>query len=122
MTETRSAAPSGADTPVSPFVSLILLTCVFLIPVLVAVRPVKDWDIWWHLRVGQWIVDHHHVTTHDPFSTYGADRPWLAYSWLFEVLIWRLYEWLGLAGIIVYRVLMALAVVVAFHRIAVRCE
>src|SRR5262249_5052272 len=89
---------------------------------LVAVRPVNDWDIWWHLRVGQWIVEHHQVTTTDPFSTYGADRPWLAYSWLFEVLIWRLYEWLGLAGVIGFRVLVSVAGVARFHRLAVGCE
>src|SRR5947208_7038274 len=107
MSDARGTAP------VSPVVAIALLSVVFVLPVLVSLRPVDDWDIWWHLRTGQWITEHHQVTTTDPFSTYGADRPWVAYSWLFEVLIWRLYEWLGLVGIIVYRVLMTLAVIVA---------
>src|SRR5262245_53372489 len=116
-----NSAPSPRPEP-SSMIGVALLTGVFLIPVIAAVRPVTDWDIWWHLRVGQWVVEHGQVTTTDPFSTCGADRPWLAYSWLFEVLVFGLYQWLGLAGIIVYRAVLAVAVVAGFQRIASRQE
>src|SRR4051794_30060819 len=111
-TATLPLAPSRAEqTGTSSWPAVIMLAGVLALPVLVAVRPVTDWDIWWHLRTGQWILDNGQVTTTDPFSTYGADRPWIAYSWLFEVLIFGLYQWLGLAGVVVYRVVLSLAVV-----------
>jgi hypothetical protein len=103
-----------------------MLWLLYAIPLVVTIRPVAvpilDPDIWWHLRVGQWVVEHRAVTTTDPFSQYGQDRPWVAYSWLYEVVIYALYRAFGLAGIIVYRVLMALAIVAAVHALVRRME
>jgi hypothetical protein len=105
---------------------LCMLIALYAIPIVVAVRavadPVIDPDIWWHLRVGQWVVEHHAVPATDPFSRYGVDRPWIAYSWLYEVLVFRLYEAFGLAGIVAYRVAMSMAVVAALHRLVRRRE
>lgn len=116
------AVPRAEQAGASSWPAVVMLAGVLAIPVLAAVRPVTDSDIWWHLRAGQWIVDNGQVTTTDPFSTYGADRPWVAYSWLFEVLVFGLYQWLGLAGVIVYRVVLSLAVVAGFQRLAARVE
>jgi hypothetical protein len=82
-----------------------------------AVYPNVDADLWWHLRVGQWVVEHREVTTTDSFSQWGlaSEKPWLAYSWLFEVLIYGLYSQFGLVGVVAYRLLMSLAVVATLH-------
>lgn len=70
-------------------------------------------DLWWHLRTGEWVVQHRAVPWTDPFSAYGMNKPWAAYSWLFEVTLYAFYRWLGLAGTVVYvlPILVALAVV-----------
>ena len=100
-----------------------MLACLYAIPVLATVQLDVDYDIWWHLRVGQWVADHHAVTTNDPFSTYGQDKAWVAYSWLFEVLIYVLYQQVfGLCGFLVYRAGMALAVTAALHRFVAKRE
>src|SRR5207253_5651732 len=119
LTFMTSETPPAA---VSSGMAVVMLLGVLCLPVFAAVRPVLDADIWWHLRAGQWMVEHGQVTATDPFSTYGADRPWIAYSWLFEVGVYLLHQWLGLAGVIVYRVLLAVAVVAGFQRLASRCE
>jgi hypothetical protein len=85
-------------------------------------RPVLDADIWWHLRTGAWVLDHRAVPDTDPFSAYGQGRTWVAYSWLFEVLVTALHRALGLYGILLYRVLMSLTVVAAVHRFVVKRE
>ncbi len=115
------AAAPGRDGP-SPWLGAVMLAAVYCVPVLAAVRPVTDWDIWWHLRVGQWVVDNGQVTTSDPFSAYGAGRPWVAYSWLFEVSAFGLHQALGLTGVLLYRVLLSVAVVAALHRLVARRE
>jgi hypothetical protein len=102
--------------------AVVMLLGVLCLPVLAAVRPVIDADIWWHLRAGQWMVEHGQVTSTDPFSTHGVDKPWIAYSWLFEVGVYQLYQWFGLAGVVVYRVLLAVGVVAGFQQLALRCE
>ncbi len=122
-------SPSGGtpaardDARVSTsLVPLIVLLALYALPLVVALRPVGvpvvDPDVWWHLRVGQWVVDNGTVPDHDPFA--ADHRPWVAYSWLYEVLLYGLYSWLGLAGIIVYRAVLSLAIVAALHRLVAR--
>ena len=49
-------------------------------------------------------------------------KPWAAYSWLFEVLVYGLYQRLGLYGIILYRAVLGFLVAVAIHRFVVKRE
>jgi len=93
----------------------VLLTFLYLFPVLVAMQPIIDPDIWWHLRTGQWIIEHGTVPIIDPFSSYGAGKPWIAYSWLFEVLVYGLHQAFGLVGIILYTVVCSLLITAALY-------
>ena len=76
-------------------------------------RLVKDPDIWWHLRTGQWIVEHHALPATDPFSHTMQGTPWVVYSWLYEVLVYLLVRWLGLAGVVCYTTVLVLVLIVA---------
>src|SRR5216683_2769961 len=93
----------------------LLLVLLYCLPILLATRPIVDPDIWWHLREGQWIVSHHAVPTTDPFSTYGLGKRWIAYSWLFEVLVYGLYRSLGLLGLVLYTAALAMLITWALH-------
>lgn len=57
-----------------------------------------DYDTWWHLRTGVWILQNHAVPHHSLFSQY-SDRSWMAYSWGFEVITAVAYKLLGLRSI-----------------------
>ncbi len=62
-------------------------------------RPATDPDLWWHLRTGQWIVEHHQVPHADPFSFTRTGAPWVAHEWLSELIffgLWRITGWTGL--------------------------
>ena len=112
--------------PPSTTIRLLLAWLVPAIAVVVTMRPVAepvlDPDVWWHLRVGQWVVEHGTVPDMDPFTQLGASTPWVAYSWLFEVTLFGLYSAFGLAGIIVYRVVFSLLIVRAVHAFVTRIE
>lgn len=71
---------------------------------------VLDLDIWWHLKVGDWIVQHLAVPRTGIFSATAGDRPWVAYSWGYEVLLSRAYAWFGLSGVGFFGVLLTFAV------------
>jgi len=99
----------------------ILLAALYASPALLAIGSLlqegsQNPDLWWHLSTGAWITQHHAVPVTDPFSTYGMNKPWVAYSWLFEVIIHQLYKWLGLVGPGVYLLLMVVAIGVVLHR------
>ena len=68
--------------------------------VLVRARTNWDQDIWWHLAAGRWIAEHGQVPATDSFSQYGAGRPWVDYTWLFDVIVYTAYQVLGLRGIV----------------------
>ncbi len=71
---------------------------------------VRDPDLWWHLKVGDWIVDHHAVPYVGILSRIAGSRPWIAYSWGYEVLLSRSYAWFGLAGLAMFGILLTVAV------------
>jgi hypothetical protein len=96
----------------------LILAMLYSFPVFVCAQggstTVGDPDIWWHLRTGQWILQHGFPHT-DPFTTYGASKPWVAYSWLFELLVLKLYQWMGLAGLVAYTAGIVAAITVVLH-------
>ncbi|MGB8771328.1 MAG: hypothetical protein WCC92_17045, partial [Candidatus Korobacteraceae bacterium] len=76
---------------------------------------VLDLDIWWHLKVGDWIIQHWAVPHKGLFSWTAGARPWVAYSWGYEVLMSRAYAWFGLLGIGLYGTLLTLGVAYSIY-------
>ena len=76
---------------------------------------VIDPDVWWHLKVGDWIVQHFAVPHTGILSRTAASRPWVAYSWGYELLLSRAYAWGGLVGIGVFGGLLTVAVAFAIY-------
>ncbi|HJT78836.1 MAG TPA: hypothetical protein VJ739_16650, partial [Gemmataceae bacterium] len=114
-----TAPPGPADAPLLRILTWALL---YILPVAVAVRPILDLDIWWHLRAGEWIVAAGRLPQTDPFSQHGLQTgaPWVAYSWLFEVLAYGAYRLLGYDGIFLFRAVLTAAIVLALHRLVAR--
>lgn len=85
---------------------------------------VLDLDVWWHLSVGDWILQHHAFPHSGIFSRTAAARPWMAYSWGYEVLLARSYDWFGFVGIALFGTLLTIAVALTLfwmlHRLSGR--
>ena len=86
---------------VPKLLALLGLIVVAPLPVLVNHFQIAtlDPDIWWHVRVGQWILQNHAVPHNGIFSQHAMDHAWVAYSWGFEVLTAALMRIFGLAFI-----------------------
>ena len=81
-----------------------------------ATGAVADPDVGWHLRTGQWILQHHAFPHTDPFSRVSGGSPWQAYSWLFELILLKLYGWMNLQGLMVFTAaMMALIAAAVYH-------
>ncbi|HEV2395358.1 MAG TPA: hypothetical protein VGS27_00265 [Candidatus Sulfotelmatobacter sp.] len=74
---------------------------------------VLDPDMWWHLSVGQWIVTNRAFPHNGIFSGSAADRPWMAYSWGYEVLLARAYDWFSFMGMAFFGTGLTIAVAIA---------
>jgi len=101
-----------------------VLAVLFAVPALMCAHAacVTDPDIWWHLRTGEWILAHHAAPRVDLYSAELAGHPWLAYSWLYELVAVKLFHWLGLAGIVAYSSGMVLAITVAMVHMVRRVQ
>jgi hypothetical protein len=85
---------------------------------------VIDPDMWWHLSVGDWIVQNRTFPHTGIFSRTAADRAWMAYSWGYEVLLSRAYIWFSFLGMGWFGAALTIAVAAAIfgmlHRISGR--
>lgn len=97
---------------------LLVLTTLLVVVGVISFRlkfSVIDLDVWWHLKVGDWIVQHAAFPHRGILSRSAANRPWAAYSWGYEVLLSRFYARFGLLGIGLYGTLLTLAVAFAVY-------
>lgn len=59
-----------------------------------------DADIGWHIRTGEWVVDHHAVPHQDLYSFSKAGAPWYAWEWGSDVIYGSLHRIAGLKGVV----------------------
>lgn len=58
-----------------------------------------DPDVFWHLKVGEWIVRNRSVPVSDVYSWTAYGQPWTAHEWLWEALMYTLYCKSGFWGL-----------------------
>ena len=63
-----------------------------------------DTDIWWHLAAGRVMVEERRWIFADPFAADTFGRPWVDVHWLFQVLVYLLYRWGGIAALVVAKI------------------
>ena len=71
---------------VFPFFALFLLAFLF------AFHRNFDYDLGYHLRAGQWILENHAFPREDRFTTGAAGHEYLDLHWLYQVLCFLLYK------------------------------
>ena len=59
-----------------------------------------DADVGWHIRTGEYILDHHQVPHQDLYSFSKPGAPWYAWEWLTDVIDGLLFRWAGLKGVV----------------------
>lgn len=74
---------------------LLFLSLLLIWSFLVSCFPLKNMDIWWHLRTGQLILERGIVPYFDWFTFVDSDRPWIDLHWGFQLLVTWLYQWGG---------------------------
>jgi len=105
------------NTDAARFLALVVL---FTFPAFVFFRNfyMTDPDFGWHLRAGEWILNHHGVAWTDPFSSYGAGKPWHDYSWLFDIFFALLFRWLGFVGLLLVELAFRVTIPAFIYRLA----
>jgi hypothetical protein len=90
---------------------------VALCPFVIAIQPLANNDLPMHLAVGEWILDHRTLPSHDPFSFTAGHPAWVPHEWLAEILFAGVWRAGGLPGLVALGAVCAAAVALA-HRAA----
>ena len=88
---------SARRTPA--MLSTTAVALVFAVALLRGLAPFFEPDVWWHLRVGEHILDTHVLYGRDPWAAF-TDKPYLATQWLSEAVAAQVYRWTGLGGVL----------------------
>lgn len=102
----KTAAPAANKLLIAPSLLdlffLTLMAWLFLVPPEGWGRLLEDGDIGWHIRVGEWILDHKSIPREDLFSFTRPGEPWFAWEWGAELIYGLLYRGWGLKGIVLF--------------------
>lgn len=62
------------------------LLLIFLIAIAFSIKSFREPDLWWQIRTGEWILEHHEIPKQDIFSYTFAGKEWINVKWGSEVL------------------------------------
>jgi hypothetical protein len=101
LTETKQTN-ANALVRVLPSLTDVAFTLpiIFMFWKLGGARGMLEGDTGWHIRTGEWILQHGRVPDKDIFSFTKAGEPWFAWEWLWDVLFAIVHRHLGLAGVV----------------------
>jgi len=79
-----------------------------------------DGDTGWHIRTGEWVLQHRTVPTQDLFSYTKPGQPWFAWEWAWDLLFGLIHRSWGLAGVGFVTVLLLGAISVLLYKLVLR--
>jgi hypothetical protein len=115
MSKCRQLLARHEDT----IIHSIIMAALYSLPIVLSLKmtsSIFSYDSWWHLRSAQWIIENGTVPFTDPFSI-NEGVHWIAYSWLYELLLYGLYDKLGLVGWVVYVLVMSVLITFTLYSI-----
>lgn len=84
-------------------VAFLFLAAIFVL----SLNQIADFDTGYHLKTGEYIIQHLTVPHHDIFSYATSGARWIAHYWLADVIFYLINLISGFKGLIVFAGLMA---------------
>lgn len=93
-------APTDLPARLGRLADKLLLALLVAVAFALGCYEMGDSDVWWHLRGGEWILEHGRVPGLDPFTFGSEDRAWVDIHWSYQVVLALAYR-VGGAGALV---------------------
>jgi hypothetical protein len=97
-TETRMSVAHARSEHLSLWLPLIFAATAYLTLVTRMDLLLRDSDTYWHIAVGEWIIDHRALPHVDLFSFTMRGAPWITSAWLSEVFYYAAFKLAGWSG------------------------
>jgi hypothetical protein len=82
----------------------------------------SDGDTGWHIRTGEWILQHRAVPTVDLFSFTKPNQAWFAWEWGWDALFALIHHVAGLPGVALANVFLLCLISALLFRLIRRCS
>ena len=90
----------------SHYVGLLPIGALFGLVAFVANIEIKDLDLWLHIGMGRFILEHHYVPQVDVLSYSIAGSPWINHEWLFQVVVYSIFSHWGAIGLLKMQIVL----------------
>lgn len=87
--------------------SIALAAAVGIATAVGSFEPIRNYDYFWHLATGRWILEHRALPARDPFTLASHDGGWINLEWLFQITLYPLFELLGHDGLTILLAVLA---------------
>ncbi|HNV24152.1 MAG TPA: hypothetical protein PKH98_04610, partial [Candidatus Omnitrophota bacterium] len=91
--------------------SLLPIGALFGVLVSLANLEIRDLDLWLHLGMGKFITLHGFVPDYDILSSTIAGKMWINHEWLFQVIVYHLFNLFGPDGLLKMQMVLVVATV-----------
>ncbi|MGH9866827.1 MAG: hypothetical protein ACREAA_01495 [Candidatus Polarisedimenticolia bacterium] len=82
---------------------------VVVLALVAALLQTRSYDVGWHLEAGEWIAAARAIPRVDDFSFTDSGTPWIDHEWLFQLVLFAAFSWIGLAGVFLLKAAAAAA-------------
>ncbi len=97
----RRADKSTGSAWKKPELPVLLFLGLLLVLLALPQSPMlRDLDVGWLIRDGEFIRQNHHLPAGDLYSFTNFGRPWILYKWGFELYLGVLHHWASLGGVV----------------------
>jgi tetratricopeptide (TPR) repeat protein len=94
----------------------IALVICFLTGIAFSLKTLREPDLWWQIRTGQWILENQAIPRVDMFSFTYEGTPWVNIKWGFEVIAAIVAGMLGPESVLLLQVLATMLILVFLLR------
>ncbi|MBN1385148.1 MAG: tetratricopeptide repeat protein [Elusimicrobia bacterium] len=94
----------------------ILTVLLFILAVVFLIRTITGYDVWWHLKTGEYIVKNLAIPRTDIFSIPAYGNQWMDLHWFFQVILYIFYAVFGISGPILLQMLCILTLLILLFR------
>ncbi len=79
-------------------------------------------DYLFHIKSGEHILESGHVLREDPFSFTQAGKKWDDHEWLYQVLIYKIYQQFGIEGLVLFKTIVLITAFFLLALIALKID
>lgn len=94
------------NSPANNLSRRIFFALVITVLLLLALQKVHDPDVWLHLGLGKYIVEHRELPRGDVFTYTSYGKPYEYYEWLFQAGLYLLYKFFSYNGLMVFKLVL----------------